>query len=535
MVLSLQLFSNFFRGSSLPLIGVFQIEPMNPSLHKITFTSLSSFFNRPLSKQQTRAACSLRHFQYYILLSMFQFPFLSCNSQKFHIEPQYDAVMPFLNGIAAVKQQNLWGFIDPSGKWIFSPKFASVQMITDAGYAVEDPGVETLQIAIHTSNDQWILAPYTPESAKFPTSSGMRFLVQFDDGYAIADNNSKKLTDAVYDTITYIGSDLFIGYRNYKSELLNSNGKIISDQYTEILPPILFDRIKCIDDHHYGLLSVEGKEIIAPDMTILEIAGQNVACTKGGNLKLYTDQLELLSDFEFDRVLHFENGNWIARNTDSGESKLFSPFGKLVSDKLSFGYGDIMFGLMPAGNQNGLWGYVNCDGKEVIPFQFKYAESFMPNGKAVIWKEGQGRTNYFLVDTSGREISSPPFDKIEWHPDGVYSLEYDNRNQLLDEDFNPITKLSGNPVQYIGDGVYIKFKASRSTKLQKPNFYTGEKFKIYRSWDVEPVSFHSVDGSLLLKAEDFDESDPKPSVSEGLAMAKKRGKWGFIKTSRPKN
>ncbi|MCC6752920.1 MAG: WG repeat-containing protein [Saprospiraceae bacterium] len=505
---------------------------MNPNARRPAFFQNAYNGFRPLVRQYLSLPSALNHFQYFILTSMLNFPFFSCNSQKFHIEPRFDSAMPFKKGIAAVKQDPLWGFIDTAGNWVFTPKFKNVQLSPNDQYLVSEAGDESLQLITRDASQNWILTPYAPEQPEYLTSKGTRLIAKIHNQYALTDDHNKPLTEALYDTITYLGKDLFIGNRNYKSELLNSNGKIISAAYTEILPTILFDRIPCIEDHQFGLLSVDGSEIIKPCMTQLEIAGHCVACSKGGKMKLHTDRLELLSDFEFDRVTHFENGNWIARNSGTGESKLFSPSGKVLSDQLSFGYGDILFGMIAAGNQNGLWGYVNGDGKEVIPFQFKYAESFMPNGKAVIWKEGQGRTDYFLIDTSGKEISSPPFDKIEWHPDGVYTLEYNNQNQLLDENFSIVTKLSKDPVEYLGDGVYIKYKASRSTKVQTPNFYTGAKFKIYRSWDVEPVSFHTLDGQLLLNAGDVDESEPMPSVSEGFVMAKKAKKWGFIKTGR---
>ena len=153
----------------------------------------------------------------------------------------------------------------------------------------------------------------------------------------------------------------------------------------------------------------------------------------------------------------------------------------------------------------------------------------MPSGKAVVWYDDKGRNKVGIINIEGQEVLSPTFDKIEWHADGIYTMEYGDKNQLLDQNFEPITNLSKNPVEYIGNGVYAQYKTGRSLKIQKSNFYTGDKFKIYRSRDVEIVSFHALDGTLLVKADEMKEGDMVPKVAEGMAIARNKGKWGFIK------
>jgi len=461
------------------------------------------------------------------LLSMF--PFLSCQSQKIDITPQFDAVKPFKNGIAAVKKEELWGFIDSTGNWIIQPRFYNV-CLTDANeYICEEVDVAFQEILKKDSKCKWEVKPYYYDLPKINTTSGIRYIDQIDGKYVLTDEDGIHLTEPVYESIIYIGQDLFIGNKKYKEVLLNSFGKIVSKEYDEISPEVRYNRIKCKSDYHYGLLSIIGKEIVPPVYTLLEIAGKNIACSKGGDMKLYTDDLKQLSEFKFDYVVNLNNGNWVARNANTGESILYSLEGNILNKELHFGHEPMALGKIHASNKSGQWGYVDSNGKEAIPFRFHYTESFWPNGKAVVYQLADGKNKGFVIDSNGHKIPTPPFDKLAWHPDDVYTLEYENKNQLLDHKFQPITKLSRNPVEYIGSGVYIKYKIVSSIKIQKSNFYTGDKFKIYKSRESEIESIHALDGTVLIEKKDIKEEEEIPIVSEGFAVCKKGNKWGYIK------
>lgn len=465
-----------------------------------------------------------------VILFMLNWSIFSCNSQNFHIKPKYDAVMPFNNGIAAVKVGAYWGFIDTEGQWIFDPKFPEVDYSTHGEYIIKTPDDGSVKILSKSNNGKWMLNPYHDTIQEIKTTSGIRTIFKLNDKVAIFDRRQKQITKDFYDDLVYIGEDLFVGSLKRKGDqLINADGKIVSEFYTEITPEIKFGRIKFRRDRYSGLFDKKGRIVVQPVWWLLEMAGKNIACTHGGSLKLYTDQLVMLSEYEFNVLFHFDNGNWIGRNSDTGESKLFSPDGKILRDDLKFGFDGIHLGMIPAQNQAGLWGYVNEDGKEIIPFEYKYAESFMPSGKAVVWQAENGRNKGVIINTEGKKLLSPPFDKIEWHADGIYTIEFENKNHLWNQNFQPITELSKNPVEYIGNGVYAQFKTGRSLKVQKSNFYTGDKFKIYRSRDVDIESFHALDGTLLVKAHEMQEGDMIPKVTEGMAISKSEGKWGFIK------
>ena len=108
----------------------------------------------------------------FTFLNMFNF--LSCQSQKIDITPQFDAVKPFKNGIAAVKKEELWGFIDSTGNWIIQPRFYNV-CLTDANeYICEEVDVAFQEILKKDSKCKWEVKPYYYDLPKINTTSGIR-------------------------------------------------------------------------------------------------------------------------------------------------------------------------------------------------------------------------------------------------------------------------------------------------------------------------------------------------------------------------
>lgn len=84
-------------------------------------------------------------------------------------------------------------------------------------------------------------------------------------------------------------------------------------------------------------------------------------------------------------------------------------------------------------------------------------------------------------------------------------------------------------MEYIGNGVYVIYDKKKSLKYQKSNWYTGDKAGLYWSRELKISAVYALDGQLLLDGKEAVENEPLPLVSEGLAAAKKGGKWGFVR------
>lgn len=74
------------------------------------------------------------------------------NAGDFKIAPTFDEVLPFSEGVAAVRQGKKWGFVDTSGRMVISPQFAAAYYFqegiasaeTDSGSVLIDRSGRTI-------------------------------------------------------------------------------------------------------------------------------------------------------------------------------------------------------------------------------------------------------------------------------------------------------------------------------------------------------------------------------------------------------
>lgn len=467
-----------------------------------------------------------------IWIFMFGFGFSSCQSSSFHIEPQFDAVQAFAQGIAAVKLGGKWGFIDASGTWVIRPNFIKAELGEGKVYRVIDESNQVFEIRKTVERNSWAALQPLEKSPVVETTSGSRYLFEKDGYWGIKDDKGNTLAAPKFDSIHSMGSSLFRAYTSPKGYcLLNADGQERSVYFQEISPEIQFGRIRFRDNDRYGLMTPDGKISLPASWWRLEIVGQHIACSNGGQLQLYSDRLEKLSDFLFDEAIYLDEQHWLAKVTDTGQGRIFNAAGQVVKSEVELSDGQLIHGRLPVKNAaTQKWGYINSRGEEVIPFNFRYLESFWPNGKAVFLEEDQkGSVKRGLIDTFGQVVQPAIFDEILWHQDGVYTVVQGNSFQLLDEKLNPLGEKIKKPMEYIGRGVYVIYKEKKTLKYQKSNWYTGDKARFYWSRDLKILAVYSVDGQLLLDGKDALENEPFPVVSEGFAAAKKNGLWGFVR------
>ena len=467
-----------------------------------------------------------------IWIFMFGFGFSSCQSPSFHIEPQFDAVQAFAQGIAAVQQGGKWGFIDSSGAWVIEPWFEKAELGEGKVYQVIDGANQVFEIRKTSESNSWAALQPLEKSNLIETTSGRRSVFEKDGHWGIKDGKGNILAAPKFDSIHYLGNSLFRGYTSPKGYcLLNAEGKEQSAYFQDINPEIQFGRIRFRNDDRYGLLTPNGKIILPASWWRLEIVGQHIACSNGGQMQLCSDRLEKLSDFLFDEVIYLDEQHWLAKIRDTGDGKIFDAAGQVVKSAVKLSDGRMMHGMLPVQNvATQKWGYINSKGEEVIPFNFRYLESFWPNGKAMFLEEDQkGSVKRGLIDTKGQQVLLAIFNEIQWHQDGIYTVVQGKTIQLLDENFKPLGEKTQKPMEYIGQGVYVIYKEKKSLKYQTSNWYTGDKAGFYWSRNLKISAVYSVDGQLLLNGKEALENEPFPVVSEGLAAAKKDGKWGFVR------
>ena len=115
------------------------------------------------------------------------------------ITPQYEEAEPFSEGLAAVKKDGKWGYIDTTGKYVIKPKYEEASDFFDNGLAC-------IQI-----NGKWGFIDKTGEFVTPPQFSGVNGF-SFNKGYisvskgakiGIMDDSGKIIIEPIYNRIEW--------------------------------------------------------------------------------------------------------------------------------------------------------------------------------------------------------------------------------------------------------------------------------------------------------------------------------------------
>ncbi|MBK7429060.1 MAG: WG repeat-containing protein [Saprospiraceae bacterium] len=461
----------------------------------------------------------------------------SCKSPHFAIPAQFDAVFPFYEGIAPAKKQDLWGFIDSTGSWIIQPKFKELIKTENGKVLIVLENGDHTEVTKNKESGEWEIK--TPEFNKIEiqTASGIRYIEKKGGFYILVEADGTPISSE-YISILYAGEDLFVCQKNYEGQqLIHADGSTLTPFYDEIDSIIQYGRIRFREDRKYGLLDPAGKVILEPSMWLLEIAGYNIACTIGGDLELHTDQLQKLSDWKFDRIQYLSADRWMGINSNTGLGTICDLDGNQLVKDIFVSNGEMKYGKLPARNKNEKWGYLDHNGKEVIPFEYGYTTTFMSNGAAIFEMKNpiKGWFKGVLDTTNTILLPADNYDEILYHDDGIYTIVQGKSFQLFNEKFEPLTKKLRRPAEYIGNGVYIVYKLKTKLEFESSNWYTGRKggLKISREGFVKGI--YSLDGQLLVSGNDYNEDDNPPQCNEGFAAAKSGKRWGFVKCNSHKS
>lgn len=246
------------------------------------------------------------------------------------IAPQYEDAQPFSsNGLAGVMVGGKWGYINEKNEMVVEPQYDLVGMFFDNGYA----GVSK------------------------------------DGKFALIDSTGKIIKSTDYD------------YHNVYSTL---------DYFHE--PNVAF--LKCYDESasKWGLMNIDGKEILAPEYTDIFLPSEN------------TPGYSLWSDHGTGLIMVEKDNEMCGLVSQSGEI-ILEP---ILSYGIKFGEKDIALVYL----YDGTSGYINKEGKFITETRFVYASLFASNGLAAVCEdyidEEWGKFGYIGVD--GTYEIDPVFD-----------------------------------------------------------------------------------------------------------------------------
>ena len=206
--------------------------------------------------------------------------------------------------------------------------------------------------------------------------------------------------------------------------------------------------------------------------------------------------------------------------------------------------GDFHDGLASVRTWEGKCGFINKNGQEIIPCKYLHASDFS-EGLAAVDFESSYDKSYNLVykhsgyiDTNGNVvISSKKYREIYGFHNGLALVKRDYKAGYIDKSGMEVIPCSysnasdfseGLALTEIGgqDGYYINIRGQQVLKFSdiispKEDFHEGLAIVRYDKYNL----YAYVNTSFKFVFYYFEDAK---SFSEGLALVKKNGKWGFI-------
>lgn len=157
--------------------------------------------------------------------------------------------------------------------------------------------------------------------------------------------------------------------QNNQFGFIDETGKVVVKPLYDLVGEFQFGACMVVQREKFGLISSEGNEILPTEHQYIGIIGQNRISMRGEGLTAMADfNGKCITGFEYGGIFDFSEG-------------------------LAAAYKGLQFG------------YLNEEGKEVIPFQLEFAEPFR-TGYALVKQQGK----FGLINKQGHFEKKPVYD-----------------------------------------------------------------------------------------------------------------------------
>ena len=282
---------------------------------------------------------------------------------KIIVDIQYDDANNFYNGIACVKKDGKWGYIDKTGNIIIDFKYDEAGDFSEEG-----------------------LAPVKNENFKW--------------GYI--DTNGKTVIDFQYAEADEFNEGIAQVKNDYQEYLyIDTNGNSINDStYKEgsICSDGLIGVAK--DEKHWGYIDKSGNTVI--DYKYLEVSS-------------FKDGVALVND----------NGNSIIIDK-SGNTKLTGTNEYYIKSNYSQGLAGIQSKMT-----NGKFGFINENGKIVIECEYDYYNDFS-EGLSAVRVGSKGK--YGFIDKNGNNVIDYKYDSVSYFSEGLVAVKINGKAGYINKE-----------------------------------------------------------------------------------------------------
>ena len=172
----------------------------------------------------------------------------------------YEDVESFSNGLAAVKTDGQWGYINEEGKWAIQPQFSGAESFTEDGAAMV---LFDGKYGFIDTTGKYIVSPKYDQANNF--SEGYAAVCS-DGSWSFITLSGEKLTSYKFDRVGDFKNGAAWVEEDDEYGFINTSGRyIVSPQFKDVgefgkngLAPVL------TDDNKYGYINLSGEGVIQP-------------------------------------------------------------------------------------------------------------------------------------------------------------------------------------------------------------------------------------------------------------------------------
>lgn len=515
----------------------------------------------------------------------------------------YSFIGEFLNGVAKVRHKNsdLYGFVDDNGEEVIQPIFQSIEDFNNglawAKLADESGFIDATGSKVSDFKKSWaysqndlcpirinskygyinkshtiIIKPQYQEADIFYNGLAK---IKIDNKWGFINKDNQQIVPPIYDECGVFNDDgIALAKNNNYYIVIDNRGNIISDQDVYILNYISNNSTSKVYK-----VKIKGKNVLFDaDGHFSSNKFDFIGEFNDGIAKVSIDKKfnfinsfgKTLSDnVFFDNAWDFSNGyalvkvgdnigmidktgnyfiepnNWGLKRVSDDLGKIQKGFqfiifhnltGKAISSKLFDEVGYLSCGLINV-KYDGNWGYIDTIGKTIIDFQYSEARPFFED-RAII---GNSNGDFGVIDIKGVEILKPNLKYIGNFENGfaIFSTDYNRDNK-------GIINSQGNVV--VKAGVYedIKDYSNGLSRVKKYLYgYINEQGIIKLPLDYEEAG-PFINGFAIIKKGKYKIIDKKGEVikklnyddiymfyysENGIYPVNEEKKWGYINSS----
>ena len=192
--------------------------------------------------------------------------------------------------------------------------------------------------------------------------------------------------------------------------------------------------------------------------------------------------------------------------------------------------------------KDGKYGYIDDNGKVIIPFEYEYAEDFN-EGLAIVWKGyKEFKSDYFkcgYIDKTGKEVVSIKYDDVEKFKNGIAKVTENRESFFINKMGEKIISFKYDKLSPFKEGLAAAKKDGKWGYIDKAgkviipfqyddaSEFNGDLAIVGIGEEDHFRKYFYIDkaGNDVIEINRYEYLEP---FKEGLAAVKKDEKWGYI-------